>query len=321
MTNHVVLLLFSLPVITGLTLLLVMRADRRRQFVQQRLHAITVGRDDSKSAPPLSLLRRAASPTAVFQLPRKFNVWLDAALDSTGNRIRLLHLIVVGLIAAIIVILFVSRLLALNSALVMLLGGVAAMAAPVGFLRLAQSRYRSRFLDVFPDALDLIRRAVKAGLPVNEALGVAGREVADPVGSELRRALDQMQIGVQMVDAMQQVSNRVRVADFRFLLVALSLQGKTGGSLAETLANLSAVIRARKALRLKAHALSAEAKASAAVLAALPFVVGGAMYVMDRDLVQTLFVDPRGRFMLGVMFASLVTGLMVMASMVKRAVR
>jgi tight adherence protein B len=321
MTNHVVLLLFSLPVITGLTLLLVMRADRRRQFVQQRLHAITVGRDDSKSAPPLSLLRRAASPTAVFQLPRKFNVWLDAALDSTGNRIRLLHLIAVGLIAAIIVILFVSRLLVLNSALVMLLGGVAAMAAPVGFFRLAQSRYRSRFLDVFPDALDLIRRAVKAGLPVNEALGVAGREVADPVGSELRRALDQMQIGVQMVDAMQQVSNRVRVADFRFLLVALSLQGKTGGSLAETLANLSAVIRARKALRLKAHALSAEAKASAAVLAALPFVVGGAMYVMDRDLVQTLFVDPRGRFMLGVMFASLVTGLMVMASMVKRAVR
>jgi tight adherence protein B len=321
MTNHVVLLLFSLPVITGLTLLLVMRADRRRQFVQQRLHAITVGRDDSKSAPPLSLLRRAASPTAVFQLPRKFNVWLDAALDSTGNRIRLLHLIVVGLIAAIIVILFVSRLLVLNSALVMLLGGVAAMAAPVGFFRLAQSRYRSRFLDVFPDALDLIRRAVKAGLPVNEALGVAGREVADPVGSELRRALDQMQIGVQMVDAMQQVSNRVRVADFRFLLVALSLQGKTGGSLAETLANLSSVIRARKALRLKAHALSAEAKASAAVLAALPFVVGGAMYVMDRDLVQTLFVDPRGRFMLGVMFVSLVTGLMVMASMVKRAVR
>jgi tight adherence protein B len=321
MTNHVVLLLFSLPVITGLTLLLVMRADRRRQFVQQRLHAITVGRDDSKSAPPLSLLRRAASPTAVFQLPRKFNVWLDAALDSTGNRIRLLHLIVVGLIAAIIVILFVSRLLALNSALVMLLGGVAAMAAPVGFLRLAQYRYRSRFLDVFPDALDLIRRAVKAGLPVNEALGVAGREVADPVGSELRRALDQMQIGVQMVDAMQQVSNRVRVADFRFLLVALSLQGKTGGSLAETLASLSSVIRARKALRLKAHALSAEAKASAAVLAALPFVVGGAMYVMDRDLVQTLFVDPRGRFMLGVMFVSLVTGLMVMASMVKRAVR
>jgi tight adherence protein B len=320
MTNQILVLLFALPVISGVTLLLVMRADRRRQFVQQRLHAITVGTGD-KPAPRLSLLRRTASPTAVFQLPRKFNVWLDTALDSTGNRIRLLHLIIVGLIAAVIVVLFPSRLLALNPALVILLGGVAAMAAPVGFFRLAQSRYQSRFLDVFPDALDLIRRAVKAGLPVNEALAVAGHEVADPVGSEFRRALDQMQIGVQMVDAMQQVSDRVRVADFRFLLVALSLQGKTGGSLAETLANLSGVIRARKALRQKAHALSAEAKASAAVLAALPFLVGGAMYVMDRDLASVLFADPRGRFMLGVMFVSLVIGLMTMASMVKRAVR
>jgi tight adherence protein B len=320
MTNQVILLLFALPVVTGLLLVWVMRADRRRQFVQQRLHAITVGTDD-KPAPRLSLLRRAASPTAVFQLPRKFNVWLDTALDSTGNRIRLLHLIIAGIIAAIIVVLFASRILGLQSAFAMLLGCMAAAVAPVVLFRIARSRYQSRFLDVFPDALDLIRRAVKAGLPVNEALAVAGREITDPVGSELRRALDQMQIGVQMVDAVQQVSNRVRVADFRFLVVALALQGKTGGSLAETLGNLSAVIRARKALRLKAQALSAEAKASAAVLAALPFLVGGAMYVLNRELIVTLFVDPRGRFMVGVMLVSLVTGLMTMASMIKRAVR
>jgi tight adherence protein B len=320
MTNQVILLVFALPVFSGLLLLRVMRADRRRQFVQQRLHAITVGTDD-RAAPRLSLLRRAASPTAVFQLPRKFSVWLDTAVDSTGNRIKLLHLIIAGLIAAIIVVLFASRILALQPVFVMLFGGVAAAVAPIVLFRIAQSRYQSRFLDVFPDALDLIRRAVKAGLPVNEALGVAGREIADPVGSELRRALDQMQIGVQMIDAMQQVSDRVRAADFRFLVVALALQGKTGGSLAETLANLSAVIRARKALRLKARALSAEAKASAAVLAALPFLVGAAMYVLNRDLIVTLFVDPRGRFMLGVMLVSLMTGLMTMASMVKRAVR
>jgi len=124
-----------------------------------------------------------------------------------------------------------------------------------------------------------------------------------------------------MIDALQQTSNRVRVADFRFLVVALSMQQKTGGSLAETLANLSAVIRARKALRLKARALSAEAKASAAVLAVLPFVVGGAMYLMNGDLMLSLFVDPRGRLMVGVAFLSLVTGLTTMAVMVKRAVR
>jgi tight adherence protein B len=203
----------------------------------------------------------------------------------------------------------------------MLLGGVAAAAAPVLLLRNAQSRYKRRFLDVFPDALDLVRRGVKAGLPVNEALATAGREIADPVGSELRRALDQVQIGVQMIDALQQVSNRVRLADFRFMVVALAMQQNTGGSLPETLANLSAVIRARKALRLKARALSSEARASAAVLAALPFLVGGAMFVMNRDLIMTLFVDPRGRFMLGVAFLSLVTGMITMGVIVKRALR
>ena len=123
MTNQIVLLLFAISVVLGLTLLWVRRADRRRQFVQQRLHAITVGKDETKPAPRLSLLRRAASPTAVFQLPRKFRAWLDTAFEATGNRIGLLHLIIAGLIAAIIVILFASRILGLNPVLVMLLGG------------------------------------------------------------------------------------------------------------------------------------------------------------------------------------------------------
>jgi tight adherence protein B len=324
MTNQIFLLILVTTVLFGVTLLLVMRADRRRQFVQARLHAITVGKDAGESSPRLSLhrkIRRATSQSPVFQFHRKCKARVDAAFEATGNRIGLLHLIIGGLIGAIIVISFASRILALNAALVMVLGLVAAATAPVLLLRMAQARYRSRFLDVFPDALDLVRRAVKAGLPVSEALAAAGREIADPVGSELRRALDQMQIGVQMVDALTQTADRVRVADFRFLVVALALQQGTGGSLAETLANLSAVIRARKALRLKARALSAEAKASAAVLAVLPFVVGGLMYVMNRDLMLPMLVDPRGRLMVGVAFLSLVAGLGTMAVMVKKAVR
>jgi tight adherence protein B len=316
--------ILAIPVLLGLVLSRVLRSDRRRQFVQQRLHAITVGEVVSEPVVQLSphrRIRRATSPNAVFQLPRKVMALLDAAFAATGNRVGPLHLIIAGLIGAIIVIPFTSRILVLNSGLVMLLGVAAAVATPVLLLRIAQTRYRSRFLDVFPDALDLIRRAVKAGLPVNEALTVAGREIGEPVGSELRRALDQVQIGVQMVDALNQTADRIRVADFRFLVVALALQQGTGGSLAETLANLSAVIRARKALRLKARALSAEAKASAAVLAALPFVVGGVMYVMARDLMEPLVLDPRGRFMVGVAFLSLVTGLTTMAVLVKRAVR
>jgi tight adherence protein B len=320
MTTQMLLLISALPVVLGLTLLWVMRADLRRQFIQNRLHAITVGKDQNEPAPRLLRTIRQA-PTAVFQFPHKFMVWLDTAFESTGNWIGLPHLIMAGLIAAIIVFLFTSFVLALRPTFVMLLSGVAAVGAPAVLLWIGHSRYKRRFLDVFPDALDLIRRAIKAGLPVNEALAVVGREISDPVGSEFRRAIDQVHIGVPMIEALQQISNRVRAADFRFLIVALTLQQRSGGSLAETLGNLSGVIRARKALRLKARALSSEAKASAFVLALLPFVVGGIMYLTSRNLAMMLFADPRGRFMVGVAFLSLVTGLMTMAVIVKRALR
>jgi tight adherence protein B len=277
---------------------------------------------DDANEPAVSLVRKLHNaPFALFHLPRKFVTFFNTAFEAAGNRIGYLHLVIAGLISAIIVIVFASHLLVLNPALLMPLGLIAAAAGPVVLLRTAQASYRTKFLDIFPDALDLIRRAVKAGLPVNEALAVAGREIADPVGSELRRTLDQVQIGVHMNDALQETANRVRVADFRFLVVALALQQKTGGSLAETLANLSGVIRARKALRQKARALSAEAKASAAVLAVLPFVVGGLMFVINRDLAMTLLDNSRGRFMVGVAFLSLVTGLTTMAVIVRRALR
>ena len=315
-----VLLLFLLPVLTGFVWLLAARSERRQQFVQQRLTKLTTEPDDGEPEP--SLIRKLhRAPLAVLQLPRKFFAILSAAFEAAGNRIGLLHLLIAGLISAIIVIAFAGRLLALNLELVIPLGLMAATAGPVALLRLAQASYRSKFLEVFPDALDLTRRAVKSGLPVNEALVVAGKEIADPVGSELRRTLDQVQIGVHMNDALQETADRIRVPDFRFLVVALALQQRTGGSLAETLANLSGVIRARKALRQKAKSLSAEAKASAAVLAVLPFLVGGAMYMLNPDLMQSLLNDSRGRFMVGVAFISLVSGLGTMAAIVGRALR
>lgn len=313
-------LLLLLPILTGTAWLLVARRARRQQFVQQRLTKLTVDHESEPAA--MSLVRKLHNtPIAILQLPRKFTTMLTAAFEAAGNRIGLLHLLIAGLFSALIVFVFAGRLLALDPGLVMPLGLMAATAGPVALLRLAQASYRKKFLEVFPDALDLIRRAVKAGLPVNEALAVASREIPDPVGSEFRRTLDEVQIGIQMNDALQGTANRLRVADFRFLVVALALQQKTGGSLAETLANLSGVIRARKALRQKAKSLSAEAKASASILAVLPFVVGGAMYVLNRDLMQSLLIDSRGRFMLGVAFLSLVTGLTTMAVIVRKALR
>lgn len=321
MTNQILLLLLTMPVLTGVLLLSIRRKDRRRQFISQRLKAVTTVINADTSQSSVRLQRQRPAQIAFLQLPRQLWTGLDTAFAAAGHRLGLLHLLVSGIIAAIIVMAFTSRLLSLNFSLVLLFTGVATAVTPYLVLQFMQARYRRHFLDIFPDALDLIRRGVKAGLPVNEALAVAGREIADPVGKEFRNAVSQSQIGVEMIDALQQTANRVRVADFRFLVVTLALQAKTGGSLAETLVSLSAVIRARKALRLKARALSAEAKASAAVLAALPFVVGGFMYLLNRDMALDLIVDPRGRFMVGIAFLSLVTGLSTMAWIVRRALR
>jgi tight adherence protein B len=266
---------------------------------------------------------RAVSPglaNGLF-LPQALRARLDAAFLAAGNSIGILHLLITSLIAAIISIALTSRILVLNPSLTIAAAGVAAGLAPLALVRFAQTRYQNRFLEIFPDALDLIGRAIRAGLPVNEALVVAGRDIADPVGGELRRSLDRVQLGTQVIDALKETADRVRVADFRFMVVALALQQRSGGSLAETLANLSKVIRARKALRLKARGLSAEAKVSAIVLAILPFAIGGFLSAVNADLRHALFLDPRGRFMVGVAITSLATGLLTMYLMIKRAVR
>jgi tight adherence protein B len=326
MTQQLLLLVLGATAFLGTALFWAIRADRRRQTVQQRLQAAAaVGRSaDDEPVVQVSLLRRTLAQTRPGMFPQTLaELWgrLDGAFAATGNRIGLPHLGAAAGIAAAIVFGFCGGVMGFGPGVTIVLATAAAAAAPIVLLRVAQSRFQNRFLEVFPDALDLIMRAVRAGLPVSEAMAVAAREIGDPVGGELRQTLEQVRIGVEMGDALQEMADRVRVPDFRFLVVALALQQKTGGALAETLANLSGVIRARRMLRLRARALSSEAKASAAVLGVLPFVAGAFMLLFNHPLASLLFVDPRGRFMMGVAFLMLVTGLGVMAVIVRRSLR
>ena len=173
-------------------------------------------------------------------------------------------------------------------------------------LRFAQSRYQQKFLDIFPDALDLIVRAVRSGLPAPEAIELVTHEVRPPVATEFRQILDELHIGTEMDQALQRAADRIRVPDFRFFAVSLLLQRQTGGGIAETLSNLSGIIRQRKALRMKARALTAEAKASAAIIATTPFVAAVGLFLINRDLTSVLFIDPRGRFLLGIAIARMI---------------
>lgn len=306
----------------GGALLWTIHADRRRQGLQQRLKTVVeYSRGNADALAVLPSLRRPTPSRAVGQLAGRARASLDAQFAAAGGTIGLLHLPIVGCLGELAVFGLLTRVLGLNALVALLVGLIAAVAAAMSLLRLAQARYRNRFLEVFPDALDLVCRAVKAGLPVMESMAVAARETGDPVGSELRRTIEEAQIGVEPQQALQQAADRIRIPDFRFFVVTIGLQRRTGGSLAETLGNLSGVIRARKTVRLKARALSAEAKASAAVLALLPFFVGGLLYLINPKLMSVLFSDPRGRLMLGIACSSLVIGIGTMVMIIRRSLR
>jgi tight adherence protein B len=294
----------------------VLRSERRRAHLGSRLSTIAMTAS-SADAPALSLRRSGPQRNA---LPTVLSRRLDLAFEATGNRIRPAHLASAGVATAAVVAL-VAVAASVHSVLAIALGGAGAIGAPVLLLRSAQSRYQRKFLTIFPEALDLIVRAVRSGLPAPEAIELVTHEVRAPVGTEFQQIVDELRIGTEMEEALQHAADRIRVPDFRFFAVSLLLQRQTGGGIAETLSNLSGIIRQRKALRMKARALTAEAQASAAVIATTPFVAGGGLFLINRDLVSVLFIDPRGRFLLGIAIASLLTGIATMRTLIKRNLR
>ena len=303
-------------VLFGGVLFRTLRSERRRMNLESRLS--TIAKTASGSDGPVVSLRRSRSPRKA--LPMALSARLDIALAATGNRIRPGHLAAAGIMSAVAIGL-VCVAAALRPALAIILVGAAAVSASTLLLRFAQSRYQRQFLDTFPDALDLIVRAVRSGLPAPEAIELVAREVRPPVGPEFQQLIDEMRIGTEMEEALQHAADRIRVPDFRFFAVSLLLQRHTGGGIAETLSSLSGIIRQRKAVRAKARALAAEAQASAAIVATAPFIAGGGLFLINRDLVSVLVVDPRGRFMLGIAAASLLAGIASMRVMIKKNLR
>lgn len=299
-------------------------ADRRRKALQQRLAAVTEAPGGDQPEPPPVSVRRETMRVGARRLglfPQAILVRLESALAATGNRIGAEHLIFTGVGTAALIAFLAGGVLQMPPVYIVPLATATGILASIGLLREAQSRYRRRFLDVFPDSLDLLVRAVRAGLPVLDAMQLAAREIPPPVSTELKRTLDEMRIGVDLHDAFQKTAERIRIPDFQFFVVSLVLQRRTGGGLAEMLSNLSTLIRRRREVMIKARALTAEAKASAFILSLLPPIVGVGLFIINRDLVNVILFDPRGRFMLGLAITFLVGGISLMFSMVRKSTR
>ena len=151
----------------------------------------------------------------------------------------------------------------------------------------------AKFTSKFPEAIELLVRGLRSGLPVTETLGVVATEVPGPVGEEFKSVNERIKIGRTMEDALQETADRLNTPEFAFFCITLAIQRETGGNLAETLSNLADVLRKRAQMRLKIKAMSSESKASAYIIGALPFCVFGIIYWINPSYMETFFSDQR----------------------------
>ena len=151
----------------------------------------------------------------------------------------------------------------------------------------------AKFTKNFPDAIELLVRGLRSGLPISETLGVVASEIPGPVGVEFRQVSDKMKIGRTMDTALQETADRIGTPEFQFFVITLQIQRETGGNLAETLSNLADVLRKRQQMKLKINAMSSESKASAYIIGALPFIVFFLIYQINYTYMSQFFTDPR----------------------------
>jgi tight adherence protein B len=155
------------------------------------------------------------------------------------------------------------------------------------------ARRVAKFNAKFPDAIELMVRGLRSGLPISETMGIVADEVQGPVSIEFRAVNDKMRIGRTMEAALQESADRLGTPEFQFFVISLAIQRETGGNLAETLSNLADVLRKRAAMRLKIKAMSSESKASAYIIGALPFIVFGLIWTINSSYMQDFFIDER----------------------------
>ena len=155
------------------------------------------------------------------------------------------------------------------------------------------ARRRNKFVTRFPDAIELLVRGLRSGLPISETMAVVAIELPGPVGEEFRAVTDRMRIGRSMDAALQETADRLDIPEFRFFVIAIAIQRETGGNLAETLSNLADVLRKRAQMKLKIKAMSSESKASAYIIGCLPFAVFGMIWMINQPYMARFFIDPR----------------------------
>ncbi|MDB5669064.1 MAG: type secretion system family protein [Alphaproteobacteria bacterium] len=235
------------------------------------------------------------SQTRVDSIAQRFiprPALLRKRLEQTGKTWTLGQYAITSLgITTVIVLLFTMR--GLPFLLALMVGLFVGIGLPHLVVGKLVKRRVNKFTSRFPDALELMVRGLRSGLPISETLGIVADEIPGPVADEFRQVSDKMKIGRTMEVALQETADRLGTAEFQFYTITLAIQRETGGNLAETLANLADVLRKRAAMKLKIRAMSSESKASAWIVGALPFIVFTLIWIINPSYMHTFLTDQR----------------------------
>jgi tight adherence protein B len=195
-------------------------------------------------------------------------------------------------------------------------GLVGFLGLPRWFIKFLRNRRQNIFLNDFADAIDVMVRGLKSGLPVTDAMKVIAAESGPPVGPEFSEVVEGQRIGISVDQGIERMVERMPLAEVNFLAIVMSIQAKTGGNLSEALSNLSKVLRDRKKMKAKIRSMSQEAKSSAAIIGSLPFIIMGALTVLNPEYLNPMFYTRIGNIMLVACAVWMTTGVLVMRKMI-----
>lgn len=297
---------------------LMLVADRRHRALAARLTGVT--RVHARR-PVGTVPARTAQPVARRPLPRSSPVQRVLGLIALDPQATAQHpapwraVIALGLVAGVAVGWQGAAMFGITG---ILLGPVVGTGLCRAAFAHGRRRYRERLHAQIPDVLAMVVRAVRAGIPVVEAVRAVAREVPSPTREEFTTLSAQVAVGMPLDAALWVLVHRSGVPEYSFFAVALTLQAQTGGSLAETLDNLADIVRRRIAIRARGLALAAEARTSAAVLTGVPIATGIGLAVLNPDYMRILFEDPRGQRVLAAAAGSLLLGTLMIRTLIRR---
>ena len=195
-------------------------------------------------------------------------------------------------------------------------GTAGGLLLPNWYVRIRRNRRFRRFSAEFPNAIDLIVRGIKAGLPLVDCLKIIATEAQDPVKGEFKVLIEDQTLGMPLDEAVKRLPDRIPLTEASFFAIVIAIQSRTGGGLSEALGNLSMVLRERKKMKAKIKAMSGEAKASALIIGALPVVVVGLLYLTSPNYIALLFTTETGRVVLAACGILMLSGTLVMRKMI-----